>query len=543
MLRQSPNINLNYAAKVARIDAIEPIPDAHSIVRAVLGTDKVVVSKDMAVGDIVVFFPVGCCITDKYLGAHNLYESGAAEKNSNYPEYSALHESILALMTKPDKQEEDISKLQELQAQQKRMVGFFNKQGRVRCLKLRGEMSMGYVAPVETLEKVWPELRGCKWICYVGTEFDVVCGDMLCWKWVPPVKSLPEDDLYEAGYKMPWYKKSLRKLKKFDRLIPGFFKPHYDTAMLERNANLIDPQNDITLTVKFHGTSVILADLPVRRKLGFFKKAAKAIGLPIRDTEFGNIYSTRRVIQNKYINPFASRANKEPNNEYAAVNRDFAGFLTPGQTVYGEIVGYTPAGKFIQAPKGIGHDYGAMPGQYRFMPYRITDTDMDGNVHEWIVDEVMKWADDIREQLPANEKYKIITMDLLYEGRAGDMYNNLYAKIAEETTDDEYRANFSAYRQSPEFNGFFPKWLESPEEYVKNKWRIAWIDAMKKDKTLLGMELPEPHCKNKKAPREGVVLRIVGDKTARAWKLKTAAHQALSQKAADAGEVDPEDFA
>ena len=387
MLSKSKSINENYAARIARIDEIHPIPDAHSIIKAVLGTDTVVVSNDMKVGDIVAYFPEGCAISEKYLSKYNLFEASCAEKNSNYEDYKELGMKIQELKTKPNKSEEDISELQEMEARRKRMVGFFNKQGRVRCIKLRGQVSMGYIAPVSTLEEVWPELKSVLWSHEIGNSYDMVGDEPLCWKWIPPVKPEPKTN-DSTGYKMPWYLKSLRHLKKFDRLIPGFFRPHYDTAHLERNAHLIDPEDVITETVKVHGTSVILANLPVRRKLNWWERLLKKLHINVNETEFGNIYSTRRVIQNKYINPFASRANNEPGNEYQAVNDDFIDFLTPGMTVYGEIVGYKPSGKPIQAPKGVDHDYGCRPGQYKFMPYRITETDSKGNPTEWSISEV-----------------------------------------------------------------------------------------------------------------------------------------------------------
>lgn len=541
ILNKSKSINENYAARIARIDEIHPIPDAHSIVKAVLGTDTVVVGKDMKVGDVVVFFPVGCCISEKYLRFHNLYDSSNSVLNANRDDYANLNLEIQAIMIKPAKDEEDISKLQELESRRKRMIGFFNKQGRVRCIKLRGEMSMGYVAPVSTLEAVWPELKTVLWPHELGKNYDMVGNDQLCWKFIPPVKSEPEDAM-PAGYKMPWYMRSLRKLKKFDRLIPGFFRPHYDTAHLERNAHLIDPEDVITETVKVHGTSVILANLPVRRKLNWWERFLKKLGMKVEEREFGDIYSTRRVIQNKYINPFASRANNEPGNEYQAVNQDFIGFLTPGMSVYGEIAGYKPSGKPIQAPKGIEHDYGCRPGQYVFMPYRITETDENGTPKEWPVTEVMSWVDTVREMLPDEEKRKLMDMVLLYHGKAGDQYG-LWAQIKATTTRAEYDAELEAFTHAEGYNGFIPKRLESYEEFLKNKWRVAWIEAMRNDKTGLGFELHEPLCRHPKAPREGIVVRIDGDKEARAWKLKTKAHQDLSSKAADAGEVDPEDLA
>lgn len=202
-------------------------------------------------GDIVVYFPAGCCISDRYLGAHNLFDGSCTHKNKNGAEYGLLTASLAILMAKPGKTEKDISQIQEMEARKKSMTGFFNAQGRVRILKLRGQVSMGYVAPVETLEAVYPELKSFMWSQHLGENFDMIGKEILCWKYIPATAPKTEPD--GPGYKMPWYKRSLRKLKKFNRLIPGFFRPHYDTAMLERNAHLINPSDVITETVKVHG--------------------------------------------------------------------------------------------------------------------------------------------------------------------------------------------------------------------------------------------------------------------------------------------------
>ena len=63
---------------------------------------------------------------------------------------------------------------------------------------------------------------------------------------------------------------------------------------------------------------------------------------------------------------------------------------------------------------------------------------------------------------------------------------------------------------------------------------------MKNDKEHFGMEEDEPLCKNK-VPREGIVIRIDGDKFARAWKLKTMRHLAHEGKMNDSGEANIED--
>ena len=119
------------------------------------------------------------------------------------------------------------------------------------------------------------------------------------------------------------------------------------------------------------------------------------------------------------------------------------------------------------------------------------------------------------------------------------MYDNLYATVAAETTHDEYVQARYDYTHSDTYDGFMPEYLQTPEAFVLNKWRTVLLDRIKHD---FGLEKPEPLCKNKKVPREGIVVRW-NDGSQRALKIKSEAHYALAQKSIDKGEADPEDLA
>ena len=64
------------------------------------------------------------------------------------------------------------------------------------------------------------------------------------------------------------------------------------------------------------------------------------------------------------------------------------------------------------------------------------------------------------------------------------------------------------------------------------------LEAMKHDKTRLGMEAMEPMCKNK-VPRERVVVRF-DDMQTKAFKLKTDAFKMKEVKMIDEGNIDIE---
>ena len=80
-----------------------------------------------------------------------------------------------------------------------------------------------------------------------------------------------------------------------------------------------------------------------------------------------------------------------------------------------------------------------------------------------------------------------------------------------------------------------------PDLDESQHWHENVLARMKADRKDFLMEEDEPLCKNK-VPREGIVVRIDGDKFARAWKLKTMRHYGKEAEQHDKGEVDMEEM-
>lgn len=247
--------------------------------------------------------------------------------------------------------------------------------------------------------------------------------------------------------------------------------------------------------ILIHNTSAILANVLCKKEISRWEKIKKFFGLKVNDKEYGNIYSSRSVIKNQYINPNANSFYES--DIWGCVNRDFSPYIDKGMTVYGEIVGYLEGSQTMIQAK---HDYGCRPGQWKFMPYRITQTDEMGNKTEWDIDKVDEWTRNLVKEHPELED-KTMFLTILYYGRLGDLY---------------------------------------PDLDTEHHWHENLLARMKNDKDKFLMELDEPLCKNK-VPREGIVIRIVGDKFARAWKLKSLRHYGKEAEAHDKGEVDIEE--
>lgn len=513
-LIKAQDANPNYLATVCQVGEVYPIEGADRLVKTVINGYDIVISKDFVPGDIVIYFPVETCICEKFLSANNLYETGEFFRNSNAEEVA-----VFAEKAENAKLNGDEKTFEKEWSEVKARCGFFNKHGRVRILKLRGQYSQGFIVKPVSMINYDPELVELDWNSLIGTQFNMVGEEEFCWKFVPPQKEQPER---LSGNQKIW-KKRMKHLKRFNRLIEGQFSLHYDTQMLAEHIYLLKPDDIVTISVKCHGTSVIIANVLTNKESKFTKSYAKrrikgvmrlrGYTLPKRvrnemlknyikyktkpTKEYGNIYASRNTIKNQYINPSAQSFYKV--DIWGCVNRDFSPYLENGMTVYGEIVGYLEGcASFIQK----NHDYGCAPGHWKFMPYRITMTSETGEKTEWNVGDVYEWTMKLIAEHPELTD-KVLPINILYHGRLGDLY---------------------------------------PELDTETHWHENLLAKMKSDTQLFGMELDEPLCKNK-VPREGIVVRIDNDGFSRAWKLKTLRHYGKEAEQHDKGEVDIEETA
>ena len=163
-------------------------------------------------------------------------------------------------------------------------------------------------------------------------------------------------------------------------------------------------------------------------------------------------------------------------------------------TIYGEICGFLPDGSPIQG----AYDYGNRPKHSFLMIYRITTDEQNGK-KEWEISEVKKFTLNLMKLVPENENLSIHPIDILAE----DSLRNLY-----------------------------------PDVSMSGHWNEDIIDALRKDEKL-GFEKMEPLCRNK-VPREGIVVRKIGDVIPEAWKLKAIAFLNKEAKEIDKGNTNME---
>jgi hypothetical protein len=296
----------------------------------VLGT-QVIVDKSAKDGDLVIYFDSNLQLSSTYLKFNNLYSN---------PELNL-----------------DTTK-----------KGYFGKNGKVRAQKFRGEMSNGYVAPLESLSVI-DGVHVDSSVMVEGTEFTSIDGIEICRKYVIPA-NVPSSG---NGGRRKGHK--IKSYVTFEN-----FNCHFDTRHLMRESHRIAP-GMIYVEEKIHGTShrTSFCLCTVERKWYQFWK-------PKTWQEYRIISGTRRV---DHISSHLPVERKEIEDKVAPN-------LHRGEEIYCEIYGHSKYGADIQS----GFTYGCAPGEYKCMLYRVTITTPDGFVIDLDREDVYRRAAELGLEAP-----------------------------------------------------------------------------------------------------------------------------------------------
>ena len=124
-------------------------------------------------------------------------------------------------------------------------------------------------------------------------------------------------------------------------------------------------------------SSGLLTVEPVR---AYNKAYAKYVPLKWQSytEEYGNVYSSRTVIKNQFINQDVTGGYYKT-DVWAEYNELLKDIIPQGMSVYGEIVGYITGAQTMIQKK---FDYGCEEGTNKLMIYRINTENEDGtHVH------------------------------------------------------------------------------------------------------------------------------------------------------------------
>jgi hypothetical protein len=471
MLTKSKDFLQEYCATVVKIGIITPIEGTDFLGTTLVNGFPIIVRKDLIhEGDIMIYCPIETQLNETYLSANDLYEWSHRHLNSNYLEVEkCINQDGMEVA--------------------KKMVGFFNKYGRVRILRLRGQASMGYLAPINSLAVWGYRTDKYNWEDFVGVDFDTVEDDKFIQVYIPPKKPQAE--------RLTKEQRRNKRIEKIDRMIPGEFSFHYDTQQLNRNMHLFNPEDVVDISVKMHGTSICMGNVQVKKPKQFKFKPFNWLHslLPLKwqklEPGYDIVYSSRTVIKNSDLNSTLQGGyySKDVWGDYAQL---FGPYIPKDMEVFGEIVGYvTDTQTMIQK----GYDYGCAPGKNKLYIYRVRTKNPDGTHKEWNLSEIAEGLGEVLHNNP-DLKEHIDIVPILYRGTLGALY---------------------------------------PEIPTDHHWHENVLAALKQEPAFLMEEL-EPFCKIK-SPREGIVLRIVDDPIAEAFKLKCINFLEKEAKQVDKGEI------
>lgn len=353
-------INPNYCATIVEINTFVPIENADAIQHAIVIGNSVIVGKNIERGEIGVFFPLECQLNPKFLTTHNLYRD------------------------------------KKLNANQEK-AGFFESNGRVRAVRLRGAKSEGFFIPLSSIAPEYQDLIELS----IGDDFDYLNGEWFCRKYLIKASQVQKE------------RQGKQVSTKFNRLVDNQFHLHVDTINAKKAfGTIIKPDDLISITDKFHGTSAVFSNIIVKRELKWYEKFLLKLGVRIQQTEYDNIYSSRKVIKNQYINPAATSGFYGTNDVWCHFNEQLKDILPKGISVYGEIVGYLPGEtKAIQK----GYTYNCDVGYADLYVYRMTFTNSDGIVFEFTYGQIKDFC----------KKYGIKYVPEFYYGFAKDLYPDI----------------------------------------------------------------------------------------------------------------------
>jgi hypothetical protein len=457
-LIKSKKANINYLSKIVNITTFRVHPNAEKLKCCTIDGYNIITGIDSEPG-FYVYFPALSQINSDFLSYANLYRHKELNRDST-------------------------------------QSGMFEDNGRVKVIKLRGELSEGFILPIIVLENYITSITN-KELTNIqeNIEFDAVRHEEKEF-WISK-KYIAKASTNQETFKS----KTKEATGKFNKIIDGQFRFHYDTILIKKCPFVLSPDSIIQISAKIHGTSGVSARVLCKTPLTWKDRIINFINErilrnePIKYEDYDYLYASRSVIKNKYYNPKVTDGFYGC-DVWAEADKIVRPHLEKGQTAYYEIVGFLPTGSFIQK----SYDYGCILPKgdsykselnFKVRIYRITYTNIDGKVLEYTTHQVQQWCSNAG----------LIPVKEYYYGRAGDLY---------------------------------------PEIDEDSNWNEKFIDKLSNESRFY-MEQISPDCNNK-VPHEGIVIKIE-DGLSRAFKLKCFAFLGREQQALDKGETNIEEEA
>lgn len=414
--------NINYCATVVEIKEIFPLEGLDSLAATRIFDNQVLIQKDTKPGTVGLFFPVETQLSTEFLRNNNIYRNPELNLDTNHK-------------------------------------GYFEDNGRIKCVKFRGFSSEGFFIEIDSLMSLGINPSELK----IGDEFDELNGTPICSKYV--VKQLRTPG--SGGDKNPNNQVFVSKL------VENQFNFHADTANLYKNIHVLKEDDIISISDKWHGTSGISSSLLCSMPLSRMGKILSWLGFDIVNVYYDNVRSSRNRVLNDKIGMAPGKRDFR-----TIADEELVPFIKNGMSIYYELVGYDENGKDIQK----GYTYGftkpvkdekyTLGKHYGIYIYRITMTNSEGYVVEFSAKQVQDWC----------KQNGLMPVRQLFYGKVSELYERLVNR---------------------QFTGF------------DDNWKTELLKAMKE----YYLEKDCEFC-GKGIPAEGVVLRIESTKL-KVFKLKS----------------------
>lgn len=315
----------NYNAVVVKITNLHKLNGLDRLMGTNIFGNQVLVGSETKVGDIGLYFPVESQLGEKFCETNDLIRR--KDESTGKP-----------------------------------AGGMFDINRRVRCQKFRGNASMGFWIPIDSLNY---SLKGSETKLKEGDEISELNGEFISKKYIPKTNGSGLGGGAKQG-----------RQPRESRVVGGQFHFHFDTSQLGRNIHKINPEDIIAITWKFHGTSAIAANVLCKPKLTAWEKFKSWLFGWEYQNYYDYLYASRRVVKNEF---HEYKQHFYGYDLWTSVGElMFKDKLHKGETVYYEIVGSTSDGGYIQKD----FDYGCQSTQIKVFVYRITQTNIDGIITE-----------------------------------------------------------------------------------------------------------------------------------------------------------------
>ena len=293
----------DYKAIVCELTDVRQHPNADKLQIANALGYNIIVGMDAKDGDVGVIFPCDGKLSHEMLMANNLYRKDPLTGDP--------------------------------------MGGYFEEKGRVKAVKLRGQISEGFFTGLDSLD--WAGSNKLK----VGDEFDTINKQKVCEKYYTPatIKAMKNAErsyrrpFWLPRFLVPLHRKYFVKSKARNRA-PSFEK-HSSTTKLRHFVHMIPKDLVVIFTEKKHGTSARSGYVPYDER----SLIGRILGFPVKHHY---IRGTRNVVCPPKTNEKEDGFYTDTMFRAKCHQRLIDGGLKKDEIVYYEIVGWAgPSSKIM----------------------------------------------------------------------------------------------------------------------------------------------------------------------------------------------------